>query len=101
MSTYKVWTSEEIANNLKTSDAWMARAIYILGSNFDELSKKHGISDKKADRTFFISFFNYFKENSHFTPRQIKLGRAKIREQYIEVLKELANLNESSIFEIG
>ncbi len=96
MSDVKEWSNEEIKQKLLSSDAWMARAMYALGENFDELTKKHGLQSKNSDRTFFLNFATYFKENGHFTPRQVKLARQKVRDQYLDILRQLANEYEVS-----
>lgn len=92
--TIKTWTVEAIQQKIANSDAWVARAVFLLGSDYDKFQSTCGFIDSvKHDKLFFINFHSYYKTNGYFTSRQLKIGRGKIRNEHLEYLVSQANLN--------
>lgn len=87
------WTSELISEKLKTSDAWVARAIYRLATDFGSIPKEElaAVTTASDDKIFFDSLRAFFSANGFFTDRHISLGRLKIRKAYIDYLVKVSN----------
>jgi len=85
------WTTESVTEKLKESASWVARAIYRLAEDGDQLAKLYTGPEAKDDRTFFMNLADYFREHGHFTDRHIAIARRKIRPAYIEHLVNVAN----------
>lgn len=92
--TTRQWTTDVIQQKIATSDAWAARAVFLLGSDYDKFQSTCGFTENvKHDKLFFTNFHSYYKTNGHFTARQLKIGRGKIRQEHLEYLVSQANLN--------
>jgi hypothetical protein len=86
-------TADTIRSNIQVSDAWAARATFILGRDYEAFMQDCGFTDVvKHDKVFFENFYSFFKENGHFTPRQLWIARVKIREEHVQYLTKLANV---------
>jgi hypothetical protein len=74
-----------------TSDSWVARAIYRLSSDMQNIEKSVRPSTFTDDSLFFISLCEFFSDNGFFTDRQIAIARRKLRGPYAEYLADIAN----------
>ena len=81
----KVWTPDEIRENIQKDDKWLARSILAIyqKQTADEQSSqrtKHenGVGFNRVDAKFMSSLALFFQVNGYFSPKQKAIARKKI-----------------------
>jgi hypothetical protein len=85
-----IYEFDDIKAKLESSDAWVARAIYRLNSDFDSISTINAPAELADDKIFFNQLSTFFGLHGFFTDRHIALARKKIRAHYIMFLVHLS-----------
>lgn len=93
----KKWTKEEIKNLLDTNPAFVGRAIVKIyeRQTSEEQSngatiKNNGVGFNGLDASLLTDFAKFFKHAGFLTPKQLAIGRNKIK-KYAGQLVEIAN----------
>lgn len=79
--------------SLATSDAWVARAIFRLSCDWNNMVQfGNAPATKQDDKLFFDNLRQFFADNGFFTDRHIAVARQKIRDPYIIYLVSVASI---------
>ena len=87
----KTWTRISLKDKLQSSNTWVARAIYRLSSDMQNIEAALRPATFSDDAIFFSSLCGFFADNGFFTDRHISIARLKMREPYLDYLVVLAN----------
>jgi len=88
-----IWDKDSIKQKIAGSNAWFARAIWVLADAGTSLRLDTPELEQQAkdDVKFFQNLRDFFKDNGFFTDRHISVARNKIREPYFDYLTMAAN----------
>jgi hypothetical protein len=87
------WDKDLIKSRIATSNAWVARAIWVLADAATSIRMPTPEMEQQAkdDAKFFQNLRDFFKDNGFFTDRHIAVARNKIRDPYYDYLALAAN----------